>query len=124
MCFSQGKEGNHTDLLRFRSVPVPVPVSLPPFLDMTLASEASHLEVVSLGLYVPTGCFASAVSSVFVSDLTLNTLSRTPLLYLSHAWRGSLHCRGITTSDVVCTPAMQTIPREFIKTAGLTWKIV
>lgn len=125
-CFSsrKGKEGNHTDLLLFQPGPVSSPVLLPPFLHVTLASEASPLEVVPLGLYVPTGCFACAVSSVFVSGLTLNALSWTPLLYLSRALRGSLHCRGIIISDVVRTPVMQTIPRELIKTAGLTWKIV
>lgn len=105
------KEGNHKDVLRFQSIPV----LLPPLLNMALASEAMQFGGSPLGLYIPTGCFCTCCkSSVLTSGLTLNTLSWTPLIYVSHALRGCFHCRGIITSNVVCTPATQTISIELV----------
>ena len=108
MCFSP-KEGNHKDLLMFQSIPV----SLPPLLGMALASEAMQFGGSASGTTRSYWLFCMCCeSSVLTNGLTLNTLSWTPLIHISHALRGCFHCGGIITSDVVCTPATQTISIE------------
>lgn len=92
-----------------------VPLSLPSLLDMALASEATQFGGSASGTIHSYCLFCMChESSVLTSSLALNTLSWTPLTHISHALRGCFHCRGIITSDVVCTPATQTISIELL----------
>lgn len=92
-----------------------IPVLLPPLLDMALASKAMQFGGSASSTIHSYWLFCMCCKgSILTSGLTLNMLSWTSLIHISYALRGCFHCRGIITSDVVCTPATQTISIELL----------